>query len=255
MKISECSKCNFKTKEKHSSCPLCNGKMNKIEGDVTYNHNLPNRLNKVDRNVKISYFCYKCRNESFNKVCLNCNVTSYLSLEYNNKRAVINRIDNLDEVFSEEEVYEILKELTDEEKYYIYHNFAISYKFFYQRDNAKAIILFFMAFLIYYVAFNVTLNYLETSIIISYFANGFANGVFSIFTVLGIWYLLDASFVEYDNASPYVGITCGVIQIIYIGLALIYSINFKLTLILGFISIIISIILSFVITTIVRKIK
>lgn len=256
MKISKCSHCNFKTNEKHNSCPICNNHMDYLIGNITYNPNLPQKLDMDNRDLKLYYYCNKCKNKGINKICLRCNHIGSLTIEYNEKQATINRIDSLYDVFTDNEVEYITQNLSDQEKNWIYHNFASSYRFFYKRDIPKTFVCFLLAIIMYSLCLSISTKYASTDlIIISYAANAFGNGILTIFMILGIWYLYDASSVEYESVPVTVALINGSTMFIYFLLSLFINLSFKVSFILGFIFILISIVIYLICFFINKKIK
>src|SRR5690554_6017037 len=235
MKVSKCLNCNFKTKEKHKICPICKAEMKQTYGEVNYNPNLPERID-VKADYKLYYFCYKCRSKSANKICLQGNVPGFLTLEYNEKTAIINYIESLDEVYDEDEVSFLAHNLTKQEKYWLYHNFDGSDRFFYRRDKNKAFACFLLAILMYSLCLTIATEYALTElIIISYATNALANGFLAFFIILGTWYLIDASSVEYEKTPAIVGLIIGTGMFVYFLISLFLDLSFKHAFILGFI--------------------
>jgi hypothetical protein len=257
MKISVCQHCGFKTTENNKICPLCKNQTDRVEGNIPqYNINLPKSMPTDERDVKIGYLCYKCRKVSKNQVCLQCNVVGQFCIEYNKKRANIKRIDSLDEVYNEEEITKILQQLTEEEKHWIYHNFESSYQFFYKRDTSKALVCLVMGLIMYFIGLSIARNYADgTLLIVSYFANAFGNGALSIFIVLSIWYLVDATNVEYKRVAGTVGIITGVVMVVYVAISMMLSFSFSKAIIYGFLAIVLSLLLNFVYFIIERTLK
>lgn len=253
--IYKCPKCGFETNEKNKTCPLCNTITEKQEHNkLNINPNLPERLEKHEkRDVQMSYYCFKCKKSTMNKVCLDCNNVSSLMIEYNNKKAIIKRIDRLSDVYEEDEITSILNQLTDQEKYYIYYNYQSAYRFFYKKDKTKAISCFIFAVVFYCLFLDITLNMSEqTYYFISYFFNIIANFILVVMGALGVWYLVDATTVEFDKVPMKLAIVIGIPNIINLGYLIIKDTTIKETLISGFITIIISII-AYVIYVLVEK--
>lgn len=246
MKTYVCQKCGFITKENHKTCPLCAGTMEKTESEINHNFNyaLPRRFTEDDRNVRFGFYCYKCKKISPNEVCLHCNIKSYLALTFNDKTVVLNYLDSLSEEFSDEEITEILRELSFEEKNYIYHNLAISYKLLYRRDKAKAIVCILMALVMMYLGLEVAFNNQDKAII-SYFAFAFGSGCFVLFLLLGITYFYDAAIVEYSHFAKIVGIITVVIELIYIVTAVAIAFSFQQTVLFGVVALMLALIINF----------
>ena len=241
-----CEKCGFKTNEKNKKCPICNSLM--VESQESGNNLNPTLPEKIDvskhENIKMGYYCFKCRKKMQTRVCIDCNNVGSLYLEYNNKTAIIKRISHLTDVFNDEEMSVILNELTEQEKVYIYHNYETAYRFFYKKDKNKAIACFIFALIFYFVLLDMTFNMNESSFIfMSYLFNAIGNGMFLILTILGIWYLFDATNVEFKRLPSKVGIIVGIPMIIQFAIALAQGLDIKWTLISGFISMGIAIII------------
>lgn len=248
-KYYECEKCHFKTKEKNKKCPICNYDMKQKEGVIEHiNPTLPEKItNEHHKNVNMGYYCFKCRKNMKTKVCLDCNNVGSMYIEYNNKKAIVKRIKHLTEVFDEEEINVINNDLTIEEKTYIYHNYENSYRFFYKKDSNKAIACFIFAILFYLVFLDITLNMNEqTYIFVSYIFNMISNTLFIILIFLGIWYLIDASNVEFLKIPAKIGILTIIPNIIQLALCIVKDGDIKFTLISGFISMFFSIILNII---------
>ena len=244
--IYECCHCGFQTNEKNKKCPLCENETKKIVHEKLDNVlNLPEKLEaNSNRKVKVSYYCFKCRKESINKVCMDCNNVSSLMIEYNNKKAIIKRIDRLSDVFTPNEIDEILSELTIEEKNLIYLNYESAYRFFYKKDKPKAITCFIFAFIFYFLFLDIALNMSEQSIyFMSYFFNVIANFIFAIMILLGIWYLTNATVVEFDKVPAKLAIVISIPNIINLAYLIIMDCKIKEILISGWITLIFSFIL------------
>ena len=135
--ICKCVKCGFETKEKNKLCPICNNLMEIIPGNITeYNPTLPDKIDNTNHNqVEMGYYCFKCRSKKKTKVCIDCNNVCSLYVEVNQKRAIINRVKHLTDIFNEKEIDIICNELTDQEKVYIYHHYESAYRFFYKNQE------------------------------------------------------------------------------------------------------------------------
>lgn len=243
--IYKCSHCGFETNEVNDKCPLCGHETKKIEHDkLEINPTLPKRLeNNNSRKVKMTYYCFKCKKESLNNVCLDCNNVSSLMLEYNNKKAIIKRIDRLSDVYNEQEIDEILAELSNQEKNYIYYNYQNAYRFFYKKDKPKAITCFIFALIFYFLFLDIALNMNEKEIFfMTYFFNAIANFIIVVMGALGFWYLKDATVVEFEKVPAKLAITIGIPNIINLAYLIIKDCKIKETLISGWVTIIISII-------------
>lgn len=243
--IYKCSHCGFETNEVNDKCPLCGNETKKIENDkLEINPTLPKRLENNDsRNVKMTYYCFKCKKESLNSVCLDCNNVSSLMLEYNNKKAIIKRIDRLSDVYNAQEIDEILKELSNQEKNYIYYNYQNAYRFFYKKDKQKAITCFIFAVIFYFLFLDMALNMNEKEIFfMTYFFNAIANFIIVVMGALGFWYLKDATVVEFEKIPAKLAIIIGIPNIINLAYLIIKDCKIKETLISGWVTIIISII-------------
>ena len=252
MKFSKCPKCKFATKERNKRCPLCHEEMITEEENLDINCALPQYIKQDDRKVKLAYYCYKCKNISQNEVCLHCNVKSYLALIYHDKTVVLNYLDSLSDEFSDEEISDILSQLTFEEKNWIYHNLASSYKFFYRRDNTKAIICIILSLIMAYLGCEVGFSY-QKYLIVAYFSLAFGGACFAIFMLLGILYYIDATTVEYSRFASTIGIITGVIEVLFLAAAIIFAFTFKVTLISGLIVSLLSFIINLSYYFILRK--
>lgn len=247
--ICKCTKCGFKTKEKNELCPICNATMDIIEGQTdNLNPTLPNRLDNslssdTKRDIELGYYCYKCRSKKKTKVCIDCNYVNHLYIEYNNKRAVINRTKRLSDIYNEEELDVISKQLTEQEKVYIYHNYEEAHRFFYKKDTPKAIACFVFALIFYFVLLDMTFNMNESEFVfMSYLFNAMGNWLFLVLSIIGVWYLFDATNVEFKKVPASVGIIVGIPNVIQFGYALASNVNMKTTLITGFIAMFVSLI-------------
>lgn len=248
-KYCECLKCHFKTKEKNKKCPICNNVMQQKEGKLEHiNPTLPEKLtNEHHKNVKMGYYCFKCRKDMKTKVCLDCNNVGSMYIEYNNKKAIIKRIKHLNEVFNEQEIDDINNDLTIQEKTYIYHNYENAYQFFYKKDSNKAVACFIFAIVFYLIFLDITFNMNEqTYIFVSYIFNMIANTMFLILVFLGIWYLIDASNVEFLKIPTKIGLFSLIPNIIQLAYCIVKDVDIKYTLISGFIAIIIGIIINII---------
>lgn len=208
-KIYKCTKCGFETKEKHKKCPLCYKEMVEQEGEVVdINPTLPEKFdNSGHEDVELYYHCFKCEKKKKTKVCMDCNNVGSMTLEYNGKKAVINRIKHLRDVFSSKEVEYILSKLSDQEKTYIYHNYESSYRFFYRKDKSKSVVCFIFSVFLYVTFLDLAFGMLEQeSFFLGYFLNLAANCIFLILIILGFWYLFDATMVEFKKIPMKVGI-------------------------------------------------
>lgn len=248
-KYYECEKCHFKTKEKNKNCPICNSSMNQKEGIIKHiNPTLPEKIsNEHHKNIKMGYYCFKCRKDMKTKVCLDCNNVGSLYVEYNNKKAIIKRIKHLNEIFNDEEINVINKDLNEHEKTYLYHNYENSYQFFYKKDSNKAIACFIFAIVFYLIFLDITFNMNEqTYIFVSYIFNMIANTLLIILLFLGIWYLIDASNVEFLKIPTKIGILSLIPNVIQLALCIVNDADIKYTLISGFIAIFFGVILNII---------
>lgn len=254
--ICKCNKCGFITLEKNELCPICNMKMDIIEGSGNnLNPSLPNKLDQYKHeNTEIGYYCYKCRSKKKTKVCIDCNYVNHLYIELNGKRAIVNRVKRLSDVFNEEELDIIAKELSEQEKVYIYHNYEDAYRFFYKKDKAKCIASFVFAFVFYFVLLDITFNMFESEYnFMSYFFNALGNWIFTTLGIIGVWYIFDATNVEFKKVPWKVGTIIGIPNIIQFGYALAMDVSIKTMLISGYITIFISIIIYILFLIMVKK--
>lgn len=236
----KCGACGFKTREANKKCPLCGFSMQKTDGELADgDFNLPEKLDsQQNRSVQTYYYCLK-HGKMFTHVCLSCNDIGLYCIEYKGKVAFIEKITALSAVFSQEEIAEILRELSFTEKNYIYHNYAFAYRFFYKHDKVKAAICFMFACLFYFTLLGVTFN-VKKFLIASYIFNALNNWLFSFLTILGIWYLFDASGVELKKTPLKMGICCAAIDIIYLLFVVFKGSTLKWALILGYLFIVFS---------------
>lgn len=244
--IYKCVHCGFETNEFNKKCPLCGNDTEKIEHEkLNINPTLPKHIAiNNNRNVKMDYYCFKCKKESGNEVCLDCNNVSSLMLEYKNKKAIIKRINHLKDIYTDQEIDEILSELTTEEKNYIYFNYQNAYRFFYKKDKPKAITCFIFAIVFYFLFLDITLNMSEkTYYFMSYFFNVIGNFMIVVMGSLGIWYLVDATVVEFEKVPAKLAIIISIPNIINLAYLIIKDCKIKETLISGWITIIISIVI------------
>lgn len=242
MKIYICKKCKFKTREKNKLCPICKSEMKQEEGTISYNPNLPNvlkdNINTNDKKdaVKIYYYCPKENKKMKTRICLDCNNVGYLCIEYNEKQAYINRIDSLYDVYENDEVEVIANNLKEEEKYWLYHNFSSSYSFFYRRDKVKSIACILMGLIMFGLCFLLGADYIVKEMaFVSYIALGIGFGCLFVFTSLGIWYLIDASNVEYKGVQVPILIISLISMILFIITSIMFNLMFIGQLIFGLI--------------------
>lgn len=231
-----CPDCGYLINEKLDFCPICNTKLQKEKGKkVTYNSSLPEVMKKDEkRPFTITYYCYACHKIIETKVCSICNTLAYLCINYHGKKALINKMDSLYDIFDPSEVEVIAKGLTKEEKDLIYHNFRSSPRFFYRKDTNKASVCLIIGIAIYALCLWVsTQNMTISNIVIAYITNVFGNSLAFIFLTMSIWYYFDAYSVEYKNVSTTLGILTAITGIIYLLLALLNNWNFQETLIYG----------------------
>jgi len=245
--IYECAHCGFKTNEKNKKCPICNQEMIKKEGkEININPTLPDKITKDNHNnIEMGYYCFKCRKKMKTKVCLDCNNVGALYIETNNNRAIIKRINHLTEHFDNEEMKVILSELTEQEKTYIYHNYESAHRFFYKKDINKAIVCILFAFIFYFVFLDITFNMNEQNyLFVSYMFNMLANVSGITLLSLGVWYLLDATNVEFMKIPVKVAIISLIPNLIQLAFCIAKDSNIKIMLISGFIALFISVILN-----------
>lgn len=244
--IYKCEKCGFEANEKNKLCPMCNNEMVKTKGEnKNINPTLPKQLNpNTKRDVQLTYYCFKCRKEMKTKVCLHCNNVGSLILKYNGKVAVINRITHLTEVFTDEEINVIMNQLTEQEKYYIYHNYESAYRFFYKRDKMKSIACYIFAIILYIVFLDVTFSMVEKEyIFVSYFSNMIGNAIFAILCIIGVWYMFDATNVEFKKVPMKVGTVVTIPNLMQLAYVIVKGSEIKEILISGYIAIVASILI------------
>lgn len=250
-KYYECERCHFKVKEKNKKCPICNNNMMKKDGEIEHiNPTLPEKIeNSHHKEVEMGYYCYKCRKKMKTKVCLDCNNVGSLYLQYNNKRAIIKRIKHLNEMFTEKEIDIINNDITVQEKTYIYHNYESAYRFFYKKDSTKAIVCFIFTIIFYVVLLDMTFNMNEnTYIFMSYIFNMVGNTLSLILIYLGIWYLVDASNVEFANIPTKLGIVSIIPNAIQLAYCIAKGVDIKTMLISGLIAFVVGIIFNTIYT-------
>lgn len=247
MKIYKCSKCNFVTIEDNKVCPLCSSLVNIIEEETkNYSYADPEYINQEKKDTEFSYYCYKCKNYSAKKVCMNCNIVGYLTISYKGKRYILNRISDLSEVYSKYEVDAILDDTSQHEKDYIYHNLDNNARFFYRVDKAKSSTAFFIGALLFILGFIISTSSFDKELIITYVANAFGNAMFSIFLFLGIWYLKNAYEVEEFKAPTFLGINALIIASIYVITATILRLTFVNGFLVGIIFLIINLVINYI---------
>lgn len=245
--IYECINCHFKTNEKNKKCPICNKEMVKQEGEeIKTNPTLPDTItNENHNNIEMGYYCFKCHKKMKTKVCQDCNNVGSLYLETKDTRAVIKRINHLTEEFSEDEMKDIVNELTDQEKTYIYHNYESAHRFFYKKDINKSIVCILFSLIFYFVFLDITFNMSEQEFVfVSYIFNTIANSMGIILIFLGIWYLIDASNVEFIKIPVKVAIVTIIPNIVQLALCIAKDFDVSKMLVSGFITIGVSIILN-----------
>lgn len=247
--IYKCKKCNFKVNEKNKKCPICGGEMDIIEGEsININPTLPDKItNENHKEIEMGYYCFKCRKTMKTKVCLDCNNVGSLYLETKDTRKIIKRIDHLTDEFDEDEMKVILNELTDQEKVYIYYNYESAHRFFYKKDKNKAIACIIFAFIFYFVFLDITFNMNEKNyIFVSYIFNMLANTMSITLISLGVWYLLDATNVEFMKIPIKVAVVTIVPNMIQLAFCIAKDFNISYMLISGFVALGISIIMNII---------
>jgi len=245
--IYRCIHCDFKTNEKNKTCPICNNEMKKEEGKIiNINPSLPDKItNEHHKNIEMGYYCFKCRKKMKTKVCLDCNNVGSLYLETNENRIIIKRINKLTAHYNEQEMDTILKELTDQEKVYIYHNYESAHRFFYKKDINKSIVCFLFALIFYFVFLDITFNMNEQGyMFVGYIFNAIANFMLTTLASLGVWYLIDATNVEFMKLPIKVGLITIIPNLVQLAVCIAKEFNISKTLISGFITVGVSIILN-----------
>ena len=235
-----CEKCGFTTNEYNKSCPMCGMQTMKVPGDeVNINPTLPDILDNNDkRDVKLSYYCYKHRKEMKTKVCIDCNNVGSLMIDYNGKQAIIKRISHLKDIYTDEEIEIILDQLSVQEKHYIYHNYESAYRFFYKKDKPKAIVCFIFSVFLYLVCLDIFFSMNEKEYnFIGFIFNSIGNWLFVVLNVLGLWYLFDATNVEFKKIPIKVGLIVGIPNVIQAVYVLANNSSAKTTMISGLIAI------------------
>lgn len=245
--ICKCNNCGFKTKEKNKKCPICDKDMDIIEGTVEeINPTLPEKISNEHHNdVEMGYYCFKCRKKIKTKVCIDCNNVGSLYLETNNNMQIIKRVNKLTDVYNENEMNTITKELNDQDKTYIYHNYESAYRFFYKKDVNKSIVCIIFAIIFYVVFLDIAFNMSEKSyLFVSYIFNMIANTMSIVLLSLGVWYLFDATNVDFLKIPIKVALLTLIPNIIQLVICLIADLNMKYMLISGFIAMFITIIIN-----------
>jgi hypothetical protein len=87
----------------------------------------------------------------------------------------------------------------------------------------------------------------------SYFFNALGNWLFTTLGIISIWYLFDATNVEFKKIPIKVGLIIGIPNIIQFGYSLAMNVNIKTMLISGYITILISIIIYIITLLMVKK--
>lgn len=245
--ICKCNNCGFKTKEKNKKCPICDKDMDIIEGTVEeINPTLPEKISNEHHNdIEMGYYCFKCRKKIKTKVCIDCNNVGSLYLETNNNMQIIKRVNKLTDVYNENEMNTITKELNDQDKTYIYHNYESAYRFFYKKDVNKSIVCIIFAIIFYVVFLDIAFNMSEKSyLFVSYIFNMIANTMSIVLLSLGVWYLFDATNVDFLKIPIKVALLTLIPNIIQLVICLIADLNMKYMLISGFIAMFITIIIN-----------
>lgn len=235
-KMSYCSVCGFKTKEVNRNCPLCLSPTNAVPWeDFSYEINLPPQIKQKNNIIYFGYYCTKCRTRSINRVCITCNNLNPLTIMYQGKRALIHQIENLEDVFTKQEVLEILNSLTNQEKYYIYHHLSHSDRFFYRRDSLKAGVSIFIGILMYSLSFIITANDANNeTLFLAYFSNAFGMGFLLLFTIFALWYLCKPTEIEQTKLPTETAIIIASSMVLYIITAIFQNFDFNQTLLVGF---------------------
>ena len=236
MKLSQCSRCLFVTKEIHKTCPFCESKTMVIEGEAPiYDASLPQQIKPQLIIPRLEYFCNGCKKPITNYICVECNKQAQLRLLYNGKKAIIGRIESLKEVFTDDEIQDILPQLTHQEKYWIYHHLFLSDRFFYRRDTMKASVSFFVGIVMFFLGLMITTQYIDASdVFVAYFSNAFGNGFLTLFTIIGLWYLLNAGIVEYKKIPTEAAIITSLTFVSYVLLCIIRNFTYQVAFITGF---------------------
>lgn len=253
----ECNKCGFKTIEENKICPLCEGDVEKLNAvdSIIPNYMDPDIILNNNKEVSFSYYCYKCKKHSQKKVCLDCNIIGYLSINYKQKRYILNRISKLSDVYTDYEVNDILENTDDIEKNYIYHNLSEPSRFFYRKDKSKSNTSYFFAIFLYLLGFIISTNAYDQEMIIPYFANAFSNTLFVLLIFTGFWYSKNAyEFEEKKIPAKFaiIGLAC---SFTYVIISLILTLNFINSFLLGIAFMAANIVMNYVYYKKVRKSK
>ncbi len=179
--MKKCEFCGFLCQDDFNKCVFCGHDLFKSkEKFIKYNYQLKDRF---DDSSLIKYYCYKCKKSSANKHCIICNNKAVLTLEYQGKRAIINYIESLTEVFSQKEAEEIALMLTDEEKYYLFYCFKEGYLYLNKHKIKEGFIYLFTGIFVLLMGLSIGNNFLDSSVIayiglmLSYIAFGFCANV------------------------------------------------------------------------------
>lgn len=256
MKAYKCVNCGFITYEKNKVCPICEDSVERVDIEKKDDKPFANpiRIEKKDSDVNFSYYCYKCKKYSGNKICMDCNVNSYLSIELKGKRYVLGRLRSLSEVYSPKEVNQIARETDQEEKELIYRNLEDSSRFFYRKDKTKATSCFVAAIMLYLVGFIISTNKYE-DLLLSSIANALGNGMFVMFLSLGFGYLNYAYFVEEEYVTIGFGVITIILMLIYLAIANLLELSYATSFIVGLVFTVIAIVTNIIYYSIVRKLK
>ncbi len=238
--IYKCEECGFVTNENNKVCVLCGKKtINVNQKKRLYFNSLPPFLEQK-QDTCLVYYCKRCNEVEKTKVCLLNNTINSLALRYQKRLILLETIKHLNEVFTNEEIKDILNKLSDEEKDLIYLNYQASYRYFYKQDKTKASIMFFLSALMSYLAFSLADYYQDKeTVIISYFALGFSIATLFILACLGFEYMWRAYKVEYEKLAKKIVIIASSSAVLYILLMIYFDLGFILAVRYALISLVI----------------
>lgn len=188
--MKKCKFCNFLCKDALDECVFCGHKLQKTNDKfVKYDFNIKD---KIDKDSLLKYYCYKCKKTSTSKHCVVCNSTSLLALEYNGKRAILNYIESLKEIFTEKEAEEIALLLTDEEKYYLYYRFKEGYLYVDKHNVKHGLIYLATGVFLLMLGFSIGNNILGSSFI-SYVGLTLSYIIFALCANIARWNFVNAN--------------------------------------------------------------
>lgn len=179
----KCLDCEYTINEVRKNCPICEGKLKYFfHKQRKYTATLPEKLNlNDDRNLTFGYFCPSCDKLTENKACLVCNRIGSLTLVYNNKFAAIKDLDNLSDVYTEEEQKEIAKALGETEKDLIYTSYNSSSKNIVKRSIVSFIAYLIVGLALYALFLPIAIELSKKKLGIAVMINALSDGVLVFF--------------------------------------------------------------------------